>query len=148
MSRAIVAAVIAVVALSVGGSQNERETTVDLNQYRWKNRLLLLFAPTRDHPRFDSLHGSLMTRKVDVADRDLVVFEVLESGLSTLDTEPLDPGTAEMLREKFGVAEGSFSVILVGKDGGVKLDHQDHISLEEIFALIDAMPMRQEEMRR
>jgi len=148
MSRAIVAAIIVVVALSAGGSQNERETTVDLNQYRWKNRLLLLFTPTRDHPWFDSLHGSLMTRKVDVADRDLVVFEVLESGLSTVDTEPLDPGTAEMLREKFGVAEGSFSVILVGKDGGVKLDHQDHISLEEIFALIDAMPMRQEEMRR
>jgi len=148
MSRAIVAAIIVVVALSAAGSQNERETTVDLNQYRWKNRLLLLFAPTRDHLWFDSLHGSLMAQKVDVADRDLVVFEVLESGLSTVDMEPLIPGTADMLREKFGVAEGSFSVVLVGKDGGVKLDHQDQIRLEEIFALIDSMPMRQQEMRR
>jgi hypothetical protein len=148
MSRGIVAAIIVFVALSVGASQSARETAVDLDQYRWKSRLLLLFAPTRDHPWFDSLHRSLMTRKADVADRDLVFFEVLESGLSTLDTEPLDPGTAEMLREKFGVAEGSFSVVLVGKDGGVKLDHQGQIRVEEIFALIDAMPMRQEEMRR
>ena len=38
--------------------------------------------------------------------------------------------------------------ILVGKDGGVKLRQNAQVKLNDIFALIDAMPMRQEEMRQ
>jgi hypothetical protein len=36
----------------------------------------------------------------------------------------------------------------VGKDGSVKLNRQEQTRLEDIFALIDAMPMRREEMRQ
>ena len=36
-------------------------------------------------------------------------------------------------------------LILIGKDGGIKLNSRK-TSLEEIFSLIDTMPMRQEEM--
>ena len=148
MFRAIVSAIIAVVASSAGARQSEPEGAVDLSQYEWKNRLVFVFAPTREEPSFHTFHESLMAREADVADRDLVVFELLESGPSTKDGEALDPVTARLLRERFGVPDGDFSVVLVGKDGGVKLHRQDHASLEEIFALIDSMPMRQREMQR
>jgi len=39
-------------------------------------------------------------------------------------------------------------VLLVDKDGGIKLNRQNETRLEDIFTLIDAMPMRQEEMRQ
>jgi hypothetical protein len=148
MSIAVVPAIIAIAVLSEGASQSERETPVDLRQYQWKNRLLFVFAPTREEPPFKALHDSIVARKADVEDRDLVVFEVLESDPSTRDGEPLDPASARQLRERFGAPAGEFSVVLVGKDGGVKLDRQDRTSLDEIFALIDSMPMRQHEMRR
>jgi hypothetical protein len=148
MSRTVVSAVIALMGLSAVGSTGERENTVDLKQYQWKNRLLLVFAPTREEPSFKALHDSTVARRADVEDRDLVVFELLESGPSSVDGDPLDPATARQLRNRFGAPPGGFSVVLVGKDGGVKLDRQDRTSLEEIFALIDSMPMRQEEMRR
>ena len=148
MFRAVVPAIIAVVAFSAGASQSELEGAVDLSQYEWKNRLVFVFAPTREEPSFHTFHESLMAREADVADRDLVVFELLESGPSTRDGESLDPAAARLLRERFGVPDGAFSIILVGKDGGVKLDRQQRTSLEEIFALIDSMPMRQHEMRR
>ena len=148
MSRAIVSAIIAAMGLSVVGSSSERENAVDLNQYTWKNRLLFVFAPTREEPSFEAIHDSLMEQQEAVVDRDLVVFELLESESSTRDGESLDPASARQLRERFGVPAGEFSVVLVGKDGGVKLDRQDPISLDEIFSLIDSMPMRQHEMRR
>ena len=148
MFRAVVPAIIAVVAFSAGASQSELEGAVDLSQYEWKNRLVFVFAPTREEPSFHTFHESLMAREADVANRDLVVFELLESEPSTKDGESLDPAAARLLRERFGVADGAFSVILVGKDGGVKLDRQQQTSLEDIFALIDSMPMRQHEMRR
>jgi len=146
--RAVIPAITAVVALSADASERGVEVAVDLGEYQWKNRVLLIFAPARGEPLFQTLHDSLMVRGADLADRDLVIFEVFESGPSTEGGEPLDPETARLLRKKFQVPNGAFSVILVGKDGGVKLDRQERSSLEQIFALIDSMPMRQHEMRR
>ena len=121
---------------------------MDLSQFQWKNRLLFLFAPNRSHPLFDVLQKSIATQQAEVADRDLVIFEILESGTSRLDTSDLDPQVAQSLRDKFDVSPGRFAVILVGKDGGIKLNQQDETRLDDIFGLIDSMPMRREEMRQ
>ena len=44
--------------------------------------------------------------------------------------------------------EESFRIVLIGKDGGVKLDQAKGISIQEVFDLIDTMPMRQAEIRK
>jgi hypothetical protein len=121
---------------------------MDLSPYQWKNRLLFLFAPDRFHPMYDALHKSLAAQASEVADRDLVIFEVLESDLSLAKKDMIDSESARLLREKFGVDRGDFAVILVGKDGGTKLKRKGRTPLKDIFALIDSMPMRQEEMRQ
>ena len=121
---------------------------MDLDQFKWKNRLLLLFSPDRDHPLFEKLHRSISDRKTDVEDRDLVVFEILESGSSSMDNKQIDAQTAHSIRQHYRVPSSNFTVILVGKDGGVKLRRQDETQLVDIFGLIDSMPMRQQEMRQ
>jgi len=146
--RIVVPAIIAAVALSAGASWSELGDAVDLGEYQWENRLLLVFAPTGAEPLYQALHESLVERGAEIEDRDLVVFEVFESGPSTEDGESIDPATARLLRQRFRVPSGAFSVILVGKDGGVKLARQDQTSIDEIFALIDSMPMRRQEMLR
>jgi hypothetical protein len=86
------------------------------------------------------LHKSLTSRKTKAADRDLMIFEILESAPSSMETNYLDPQVANSLRKKFDVPRGQFAVIPVGKDGGIKLNRQDQTQLEVVFALIDAMP--------
>ena len=86
--------------------------------------------------------------KAEVVDRDLVIFEILESGPSNMNTEFIDPQSAQSLREKFDIPMGEFAVILIGKDGGIKMKRQEKTDLEDIFRLIDAMPMRLQEMRQ
>ena len=147
MQRLVLLAMI-IAVVSFGSGRNAQAISLDLSQFRWKNRLVFLFAPSREHPLFDKLHRSIAIQKDEIADRDLVIFEILDSEPSRMDTSPLDPQTAQYLREKFNVPRNRFAVILVGKDGGVKLNRQDQTRLEDIFALIDAMPMRQEEMRQ
>lgn len=147
-SATIASAVVAVMAFPSGADENDTESEVDLRQYRWQNRLLFVFAPTDAEPSFRALRESITLRVPEIEDRDLVVFEVVEDGPSTVDGETLDPAPAQQLRENFRIPSRAFSVILVGKDGGVKLVRQDRTSLDEIFALIDSMPMRQQEMRR
>ena len=121
---------------------------MDLTQFQWKNRLLFLFAPDRSHPLFKDLQSQLSAQNMEVKDRDLMVFEVLERGPSKMNTAPIDRQAADSLRDRFAIPQDTFSLILVGKDGGIKLKRRDQANLEEVFELIDSMPMRQNEMRR
>ncbi len=58
-------------------------------------------------------------------------------------------GKNVQLYRKYKVAPSdSFTLILIGKDGGEKYRSQQQTPAQELFALIDAMPMRQSEMRR
>lgn len=54
---------------------------------------------------------------------------------------------AEGRRQALGVGEGPFAAVLVGKDGTVKLRSDEPVPAEELFDLVDAMPMRRREMR-
>ena len=139
---------LTVAVLSIGSGWNAMAASLDLSQFQWKNRLLFLFAPSRNHPLFDTLHKSLETQQAEVADRDLVIFEILESGPSSMNMNTLDPQTAQSLRQKFNAPRSGFTVLLIGKDGGIKLNRQGQTRLKDVFAMIDAMPMRQEEMRQ
>jgi hypothetical protein len=63
--------------------------------------------------------------------------------------QQITPEAARRERPELGVGSGlTFEVLLVGKDGGVKLRRETPVSASEINALIDTMPMRREEMRR
>jgi hypothetical protein len=139
---------IAVAMLLPCSGRNAIAEPLNLSQFQWKKRLLFLFAPNRNHPLFDSLHSSLAAQKAEVADRDLVIFEILESDPSSMNSKYLASEAAMSTRKRYNVNQGEFAVLLVGKDGGIKLNRQNETRLEDIFALIDSMPMRREEIRQ
>ena len=126
----------------------EEALAMDLLQFQWKNRLLFLFAPNGISPLFKNLQSQIMAQKAEVEDRDLVVFEVLAQGPSRMNTASLDRQQADSIRDHFAVPQDTFRLILVGKDGGIKLKRDVQVDLKEVFGLIDSMPMRQNEMRQ
>jgi hypothetical protein len=121
---------------------------MDLAQFQWENRLLFLFAPDESNPYFKRLQSEITKQPYEVEDRDLVIFEILEQGPSRMNTTPLDRQTANSIRDHFEVPQRLFTLILVGKDGGVKLKRNDQVNLTDVFGLIDSMPMRQNEMQQ
>jgi hypothetical protein len=141
-------AFILFIVLSIFGSRDAMSMVMDFDQFKWKSRLLFLFASEKNDPRFLGLQWEISTRKSEVDDRNLVIFEILESGPSRMDTTQIDPQTAASLRKHFDLPPKTFMLILLGKDGGIKLKRNDRVKLEEIFSLIDSMPMRKDEMRQ
>ena len=122
--------------------------SMDLTKFQWKNRLLFIFAENESHPLFKDLHRQIVAHKAEVHDRDLIVFEVPAKGPARMNSNSLGRKDADSIRNHFAISSDTFSLILVGKDGGIKLKRHDHVSLEEVFELIDSMPMRQREMRQ
>ncbi|MFZ5833143.1 MAG: DUF4174 domain-containing protein [Planctomycetota bacterium] len=114
--------------------------------YLWKNRVVLAFAPSPKEAAFRSLREAWDARSREVADRDLLLVEVFENGKSRIDGVPLASDSAAKLREEFKIEPGDVVFILIGKDGTEKL-RKPALPLDELFATVDAMPMRQQEMK-
>ena len=126
-----------------------RETTaIDLTQFQWKNRLLFLFAEDANDPFFKNIQSQIMAQKAEVDDRDLIVFEVPAQGPARMNTNTLDRKEADSIRNHFAIPSDEYSLILVGKDGGIKRKSKDRVDLSDVFELIDSMPMRQREMQQ
>lgn len=132
--RALIAAALSLVAGSAGANDLIRplpSEAGDLNGYRWEKRPVLVFAPSEDDPALERQIGLFEDAAPGLEERDIVVLT---------DTDDGTPGT---LRGR--LAAKSFEVILVGKDGGVKLRSDSPVTPEALFATIDRMPMRRRE---
>jgi hypothetical protein len=115
-----------------------------MQQYLWKYRPLLVFSPAESEElgrQSDAVEAEL----AGIAERDMVVIEVVGDRVSTL-AGPACEEDAEALRRFADVGRGDFGVVLVGKDGGIKLVASEPVRMERIFRLIDSMPMRRQEM--
>jgi hypothetical protein len=138
---------IFLVGMMVSSASGNNQDQVDFSSYQWKNRLLILFAPSEDAPAYQSFKEQLQRRTREIRDRDLITFHVLESGKSRMDSLPLSREQALSLRRRFSIERGQCKWILIGKDGEEKLRGELPADLSDIFSVIDAMPMRQREMR-
>jgi hypothetical protein len=118
-----------------------------LDGYRWQNRLLLVFAPDADSALYRRQQEMLLVAECGLNERDVVVISVLKDVVSTKE-RPAAPVSADDLRDAYDVLPHDFRVVLIGKDGGVKLSQDEPILAADLFALIDSMPMRKQEMRR
>ncbi len=99
------------------------------------DRPLYVFAPSTSDARLARQQAINAAARGGFQDRDMSVSIV--AGVTG----------ATGLRSRFGVSPRQFRVILVGKDGGMKLSSASPVSAAELFRVIDAMPMRRLEMR-
>ena len=104
---------------------------IELNQYLWKNRLILTFADDQDHPDLIRLKAEMKENECEILNRDLLHFHFSNDGNTGNQTTTNDQ---------------SFRILLIGKDGGIKYESKRSVSLIQLFELIDSMPMRQNEM--
>ena len=119
---------------------------LDLDALRWKNRVFLLFSPSESDASFQAQKQGLVSGAGGVIERDLVVLEIIEQGQSRVGNQILSGKSVQDIRKRLGVHTGPFQVLLIGKDGGVKLRSREPVSMKDLFGLIDSMPMRRQEM--
>ncbi len=112
----------------------------ELGDLRWQHRILLLMDPN-GNPPCDQQLKMIKGRTAEFQERDLLVFVFDGSSLLDENGKKSPIGTKEVPNPTF---EG---VILIGKDGSVKLQKPFLLDVEEIFRRIDSMPMRKSEMR-
>lgn len=110
-----------------------------LDGLRWKQRVLLLF-PGEPGGAWQAQLQGLERARPELAERDVLVLIVGEK--PGKDARLPDEREA---RARWKVAPGEGAAVLIGKDGGEKWRSPLPAPLEEMFPVIDAMPMRRQE---
>ena len=116
-----------------------------LAHYQWKNRVLVLSAPSEDDNKLRAQQNEVALTPQAFADRDMVLIILLDKSVSTAEDRGLTTDETAKARAALGIRPGSFALRLIGKDGAVKLSRENAVSMTEVYALIDTMPMRQSE---
>ena len=86
-------------------------------------------------------HSSLVKQQ-------LALFDEQVAGIKERDITIKVVAKEDLLNKKYLVNTGSFTIILFGKDGTEKFRTEEILLPQKLFAIIDAMPMRQAEMNR
>ncbi len=119
-------------------------TLADLkDQYR----PLLIFAPTPNDPGLLAQLTQLRHEAPGLEQRQVLLIAVPYRNPAPTELA-LTPADAEAARRRFHIAPTDFVVMLIGKDGGEKLRSHKPVRWDRLRNTIDAMPMRQQEMRQ
>lgn len=133
------------------------------SSFLWKSRVLVLTGEKSNEYFKDQL-DALQKNTKGLNEREMVTISVNENEVKFLEELSLFPPDApnydsfmptekdiQYFEKYFDQSISEFSVLLIGKDGGVKKVWNEveklPVKVQEIFEIIDSMPMRQQEMR-
>lgn len=138
-AKAITKTLFAGSVLALGGPVK----AAGMDQFAWAKRPVVVFAASESDPHAAQQLDLLQRASSERLDRDVIVIAVWPDRVEGSDLSV----NADMLRARYGIAQGTFAVLLIGKDTGVKRRSDTVIDPNLLFAQIDSMPMRQREMR-
>jgi hypothetical protein len=110
-----------------------------LRQFAGKKRVLLVFADAEDDraSRQDDLLRKAHMRFIE---EDIEVFNVAGGGVFPLFDDPHDLDADELREDLDGPQPGEFGLILIDRDGKVKLRASEPMRPEEIIGALATMP--------
>lgn len=112
----------------------------------WKTRPLILLADDASDPLLVRVREALAqpANREAFVERDMVLYTVVGKQGQRND-QPLDAIATKRLLLALDAGNERPQIILVGKDGGKKIQEGVDADLQKIFATIDRMPMRRGE---
>ena len=105
-----------------------------INDFGWEKRIILLIADHEDANLIDGVETFFATSECQNKNRNLVLHKIVG-----------DEITKYSMPKRY---EGKRGIWLIGYDGDDKAYSRDLSLLNQLYDLIDAMPVRQNEMLR
>lgn len=120
-----------------------------LQKHQWNNRLVIVLSDELTNPLFQKQLTALTKEATACIDRKLIMYQVLPNSWSMEDFTSKTTKEWQSTPTLFGqFMEKSthFKVILIGLDGTLKEERSNYVEPQELFSIIDRMPMRKAEI--
>lgn len=114
-----------------------------------ERRYLVVYSFDESHPELSMQKDILLSQKDEFVDRKIALLWVdSKRQITPLFNAPVNYGRLSQVFNQFQSSENSdFQLLLIGLDGGVKYRSNSHVPADELMRLIDAMPMRRQEIK-
>ena len=117
----------------------------NIDSFKWKNRIILLKDSHFNSVKLQEQLKALQSNLEKLHDRDILIFVLTDEAVfDTLKSKT--KLQSRLIIEGFGLKDFQ-GLILIGKDGGLKLKESFVVSPSTICNLIDSMPMRRAELK-
>lgn len=117
----------------------------DLAGYQWKNRIILLKDTNLESDWLQAQLKRLQSNSKELLEREVLVF-LLSDNFVHDDKSAKTSLQADAIISNYGISNFE-GLVLIGKDGGIKLKEEFIVNASRIIELIDSMPMRMAEMK-
>ncbi|MEM6515799.1 MAG: DUF4174 domain-containing protein [Bacteroidota bacterium] len=127
-------------------STYSRDFSQNLKEHEWKNRVVLILKNSSKNEIFENQLTVLKLNKDGLRERKIIVYSIEPTKYQ----RGTDPDENEFfstkLYQKFNEQNKDFKIVLIGLDGFVKLEQSEFLPIETLFAKIDTMPVRRNEL--
>lgn len=141
-----------------GGPPAQRDAanapfTSSLESLRDNTRILLVFAANSADPQFTQQLAAFKGQEGAFMERGLILVPVLghwspqDSALYEANLPFSVEREQQYARTRFKIPASSFTVVLLGRDGGEKFRAHVPVAAKALFETVDSMPMRRLEMQ-
>ena len=119
----------------------------DLSIHKWNDRLIMVLTTDSSLAVYQDQLKIFEEEAPGMKERNLVLYKITP-GLYQVGEGNNPWKSSKDLYKTFKTTDSDLEVILIGLDGGTKLRRTGILPADELFATIDAMPMRQREMQQ
>ena len=135
-------------ALFIFFACSQNEIFLNLKNLEWEKRIIIVLSDKNTFVKEQI--DELRIYPEEIIDRDLVIiYSEGDDLIVSLDgfesKNKIDEASYLNIHKKYYDKDSRF--LLIGKDGGIKIDKNEFIESKEIFRIIDDMPMRKIEMK-
>ena len=131
-----------VLLILITGMANSQE----LANHEWENRLVLILTDDTNSVKYQKQIQEFQTDIKGMKERKILFYHITPTTFK----QGLTDGRwqkSETVYKTYKRSDVQPEIVLIGLDGGAKLYAQEFITNQKLFAKIDVMPMRREEIR-
>lgn len=120
----------------------------DISSHKWNDRLIIIMVKDSNNEILKNQLSELRNSRQGLKERRLIVYQSLPEKYQTGLTNENSWIESNRIYNRLKQSDSDFEIVLIGLDGGVKLRKNELLKCEELFGVIDQMPMRKAEMKR
>lgn len=123
----------------------------NLKDHQWHHRVLVVKSLSEKSEQLHEQLKAFENSEAALKERKLVLYKITADSLSYVDFTDSTKNYSGKVSRNFAESnlkdQMDFEIILIGLDGTIKI-HQYHLlTKDKLFSIIDAMPMRKNEIR-
>ena len=127
----------------IGGLNINAQTTKD-EERRW----LVLLSPEDEHPQLQKQIDAIQANQDAAIERKIGVIQITNQETKAIFNSPIKNFNLADSFQNLQTKDSDFELVLIGLDNNTKLKRTKAIDADDLFKLIDRMPMRKAEIQQ